>query len=122
VSGRRLSTAGVKAAPVLGRSRLPPCRPSCLRCRRRSGTRQLVAGSGLDAVPATGDDIAWLMHRSGSLGLPGPGRSRFPTTASWAGRRLAAFTDGVDMFRAVPPTVRAVGRLRSSTVQRNVAV
>ncbi len=86
----------------------------------------LVAGSGLDAVPATIDDIVWLMHRSCSLGLPAP-RTLSPVPGGsgvrWETEDLATFTEGVEMYQEpYAPTVRVVGRLRSSTVQRNVAV
>ncbi|MGZ8750725.1 MAG: ATP-binding protein, partial [Pseudonocardia sp.] len=77
----------------------------------------------LDAVPATGDDVAWLMHRSCSLGLPAPRTIAATNSSRWETEDLAAFTDGVDMFQEpYAPTVRVVGRLRSSTVQRDVAV
>ena len=75
----------------------------------------LVAGSGLDAVPASADDLAWLMHRSCALGLPAP-RSLTVVPGSvnrWETEDLAAFTDGVDMHQEpYAPTVRVVGRLR----------
>jgi hypothetical protein len=84
---------------------------------------ELVAGSGLDAVPATADDVAWLMHRSCALGLPAPRTMATSTATRWDTEDLAAFTDGVDMYQEpYAPTVRVVGRLRSATVQRNVAV
>ena len=59
--------------------------------------------------------------------LAGPARAahdrRRPTSSRWETEDLAAFTDGVDMFQEpYAPTVRVVGRLRSPTVQRNVAV
>ncbi len=85
----------------------------------------LVAGSGLDAVPAGADDIAWLMHRSCALGLPAPRTlSVVPGSVNrWETEDLAAFTDGVDMYQEpYAPTVRVVGRLRSQAVSRNVAV
>ena len=75
----------------------------------------LVAGAGLDAVQATSDDVAWLMHRSCGLGLPAPrtvpgvpgGR------ATWDTEDVAAFTDGVEVYQEpYAPTVRVVGDQR----------
>jgi AAA-like domain/LAGLIDADG-like domain len=125
VSGRSMLDRWVeKAAPVLGKVAPAAVRAELSALASEVGhLNELVAGSGLDAVPATADDVAWLMHRSCSLGLPAP-RAIIPATASrWDTEDLAAFTDGVDMFQEpYAPTVRVVGRLRSATVQRNVAV
>nr|WP_246115060.1 ATP-binding protein [Pseudonocardia sulfidoxydans] len=85
----------------------------------------LVSGAGLDAVPATAEDIAWLMHRSVALGLPAPRTlAAVPEgTGRWETEDLAAFTDGVSILQEpYAPTVQVIGRLRSQTVQRNVAV
>ena len=125
VSGRSMLDRWVeKAAPVLGK-----VAPAAVRAELSALASEvahldeLVAGSGLDAVPATGDDVAWLMHRSCSLGLPAPRTIAATNGSRWETEDLAAFTDGVDMFQEpYAPTVRVVGRLRSSTVQRNVAV
>ena len=125
VSGRSMLDRWVeKAAPVLGKVAPAAVQAELSALASEVGhLDELVAGSGLDAVPATGDDVAWLMHRSCSLGLPAP-RTIAPTNSSrWEAEDLAAFTDGVDMFQEpYAPTVRVVGRLRSATVQRNVAV
>jgi AAA domain-containing protein len=125
VSGRSMLDRWVeKAAPVLGKVAPAAVQAELSALASEVGhLDELVAGSGLDAVPATGDDVAWLMHRSCSLGLPAP-RTITPTNSSrWEAEDLAAFTDGVDMFQEpYAPTVRVVGRLRSATVQRNVAV
>lgn len=125
VSGRSMLDRWVeKAAPVLGKVAPAAVQAELAALASEVGhLDELVAGSGLDAVPATGDDVAWLMHRSCSLGLPAP-RTIVPTNSSrWEAEDLAAFTDGVDMFQEpYAPTVRVVGRLRSATVQRNVAV
>ena len=125
VSGRSMLDRWVeKAAPVLGKVAPAAVQAELSALSSEVGhLDDLVAGSGLDAVPATGDDVAWLMHRSCSLGLPAP-RTIAPTNSSrWEAEDLATFTDGVDMFQEpYAPTVRVVGRLRSATVQRNVAV
>jgi hypothetical protein len=84
---------------------------------------ELVAGSGLDAVPATGDDVAWLMHRSCSLGLPAPRTIAATEQLPLGDRRpRSVHRRRRHVPGAYAPTVRVVGRLRSSTVQRNVAV
>ena len=127
VSGRSMLDRWVDAAsPVLGK-----LAPAAVRAELAALTSEvrhldmLVAGSGLDAVPAGADDVAWLMHRSCALGLPAP-RSLTVVPGSvnrWETEDLAAFTDGVDMHQEpYAPTVRVVGRLRSQAVSRNVAV
>lgn len=127
VSGRSMLDRWVAlAAPVLGK-----LAPAAVRAELAAMTTEvghvdaLVAGSGLDAVPATTDDIAWLMNRSCALGLPPP---RTPSRGAgrinrWEIEDLAAFTDGVQMHQEpYAPTVRVVGRVRSQTTSRNVAV
>ncbi len=125
VSGRSmLHRWAERAAPLLGRFA-----PAAVHAELAALTTEvahldeLISGSGLDAVPAGTDDIAWLMRRSCSLGLPAPqtlslaGGQRFET------EDLAAFTDGVSLHQEpYAPTVRVVGRARSQTTSRNVAV
>jgi hypothetical protein len=125
VSGRSMLDRWVeKAAPVLGKVAPAAVRAELSALASEVGhLDELVAGSGLDAIPATADDVAWLMQRSCSLGLPAPRTIAASTATRWDTEDLAAFTDGVDMFQEpYAPTVRVVGRLRSATVQRNVAV
>jgi hypothetical protein len=127
VSGRRTLDRWVeRAAPVLGK-----VAPAAVRAEVAALSSEvshldaLVAGAGLDAVPASSDDIAWLMHRSCALGLPAPRTlSVVPGGAHrWETEDLAAFTDGVDMHQEpYAPTVQVVGQLRAQTVSRNVAV
>ncbi|HLU58752.1 MAG TPA: ATP-binding protein [Pseudonocardia sp.] len=127
VSGRRTLDRWVeRAAPVLGK-----VAPAAVRAEIEALSSEvahldaLVAGPGLDAVPATSDDIAWLMHRSCALGLPAPRTlSVVPGGAHrWETEDLAAFTDGVEMYQEpYAPTVQVVGRLRAQTVTRHVAV
>jgi hypothetical protein len=123
VSGRSvLDRWAHKAAPVLGRV----ARAELDALASEVGhVDALVAGSGLDAVPAAAEDVAWLMHRSCALGLPAP-RTMSVVPAGvrrWETEDLAAFTDGVDVHQEpYAPTVRVVGRLRSQTVSRHVAV
>ena len=127
VSGRSMLDRWVDAAsPVLGK--LAPAAVRAELAALSSEVRHLdhlVAGSGLDAVPAGSDDVAWLMHRSCALGLPAPrSLTVVPGSANrWETEDLAAFTDGVDMYQEpYAPTVRVVGRIRSQAVSRNVAV
>jgi hypothetical protein len=83
----------------------------------------LVAGAGLDAEPALTSDIAWLMHRSCSLGLPSPRTLAAAPGTRWEPEDLAAFTDGVELFQEpYAPTVQVIGRVHSQPVTRNVAV
>ncbi|TWF77671.1 AAA domain-containing protein [Pseudonocardia hierapolitana] len=127
VSGRRTLDRWVeRAAPVLGK-----VAPAAVRAEIAALSSEvahldaLVAGAGLDAVPASSDDIAWLMHRSCSLGLPAPRTLNVVPGGShrWETEDLAAFTDGVEMHQEpYAPTVQVVGRLRAQTVSRNVAV
>ncbi|HEX4247361.1 MAG TPA: ATP-binding protein, partial [Pseudonocardia sp.] len=129
ISGRGALDRWVeRAAPVLGK--LVPGAVAAELAALESEVRHvndLVAGTGLDAVPALADDMAWLMHRSCSLGLPAP-RALGVTpgggsAARWETEDLAAFTDGVELHQdPYAPTVRVVGRLRSQTVTRHVAV
>jgi hypothetical protein len=129
ISGRGALDRWVeRAAPVLGK--LVPGAVAAELAALESEVRHvndLVAGTGLDAVPALADDMAWLMHRSCSLGLPAPRTLAVTPGGHSAGRweteDLAAFTDGVELHQEpYAPTVRVVGRLRSQTVTRHVAV
>jgi hypothetical protein len=127
VSGRSTLDRWVeRAAPVLGK-----VAPAAVRAEIAALSSEvahldaLVAGTGLDAVPASSDDIAWLMHRSCALGLPAPRTLNVVPGGShrWETEDLAAFTDGVEMHQEpYAPTVRVVGRLRAQTVSRTVAV
>jgi hypothetical protein len=117
-----------RSAPVLGR--LVPGAVEAELNALHSEVRHIddiVASTGLDAIPATADDIAWLMHRSCALGLPAPRTLTMmgggPGPARWETEDLAAFTDGVELSQEpYAPTVRVTGRLRSQTVTRHVAV
>ncbi|MDQ4116200.1 MAG: ATPase, partial [Actinomycetota bacterium] len=127
VSGRGMLDRWVdKASPVLDR-----LVPSAVRAELAALESEvnhldvLVAGSGLDAVPANAEDMAWLMHRSVALGLPAPrGLSSVPRGVTrWESEDLAAFTEGVNVFQEpYAPTVQVTGRIRNQTVTRHVAV
>ncbi len=125
VSGRNLLDRWLeRAAPVLGK--LIPAAAhaelSALDAEIRH-VDDLVTGAGLEAVPATAEDMAWLMHRSVSLGLPAP-RAVCPVPGEvWETEDLACFTDGVELHQQpYAPTVQVVGRWGTQTVSRYVAV
>ncbi len=125
VSGRSMLDRWVeKAAPLLGR--LAPAAAHAELAALSSEVAHLdalVAGSGLDAVPAGTDDVAWLMRRSCALGLPAPQTLSVAGGNRWETEDLAAFTEGVSLHQEpYAPTVRVVGRTRSQTTSRNVAV
>lgn len=90
---------------------------------------QIIGGSGLDGRPVTAEEMAWLMHRSCSLGLPAPrampgGSGPDVAGAVWEPEDLAGFTDAAD-FHQEPysPTVVVRGRNGSNAgIQRHVAV
>ncbi|SHL43983.1 AAA-like domain-containing protein, partial [Pseudonocardia thermophila] len=127
VSGRSMLDRWVDAAsPVLGK--VAPKTVDAELAALRSEIAHidaLVAGNGLDAVPASPEDMAWLMHRSCALGLPAPRTMSIVPGGHgrWETEDLAAFTDGVELSQEpYAPTVRVVGRIRSQTMSRHVAV
>lgn len=127
VSGRSmLDRWAERVAPILGK-----VAPAAARAELEALSSEvahldsIVAGPGLDAVPASAEDIAWLMYRSVALGLPAPRTlTGFgPGPARWDAEDLAAFTEGVHLYQEpYAPTVQVIGRLRSQTVRRHVAV
>jgi len=126
VSGRSMLHRWAElAAPLLGR--LAPAAVNAELAAVASEVAHLdalVDGSGLDAVPASTDDVAWLLRRSCALGLPAPQTlSLAGGTHRWETEDLAAFTEGVSMHQEpYAPTVTVVGRTRNQTTFRNVAV
>ncbi|MDQ3577906.1 MAG: hypothetical protein M3443_09970, partial [Actinomycetota bacterium] len=125
VSGRTMLDRWVeRAASVLGKML-----PSAARAELEALTSEighlddLVAGPGLDAISADASDLAWLMHRSCSLGLPAPRALAAVPVQRWETEDLAAFTDGVELFQEpYAPSVQVVGRLRGQAITRNVVV
>ncbi len=125
VSGRTMLDRWVeRAAPVLGK-----VLPSAARAELEALTSEirhlddLVAGPGLDAIPVDASDLAWLMHRSCSLGLPAPRALAAVPVQRWETEDLAAFTDGVELFQEpYAPSVQVVGRIRSQAISRHVVV
>ncbi|MCF7552062.1 ATP-binding protein [Pseudonocardia sp. WMMC193] len=127
VSGRSMIDRWVeRAAPMLGR-----VVPAAVRAELSALESELnhldalVAGAGLDAVPAGASDMSWLMHRSVALGLPAPrSLSDVPVgVGRWESEDLATFTDGVELYQdPYAPTVKVTGRVRGQSVTRDVAV
>ncbi|MDF2976404.1 MAG: hypothetical protein K0S40_1132 [Actinomycetospora sp.] len=125
VSGRSVVDRWLEgAAPLLGRL-VPSAATAELEALESeiAHVEALVSRPGLDAVPATAEDMAWLMHRSCSLGLPAP-RTVSPASGEhWETEDLAAFTDGVALQQEpYAPTVQVLGRFGTQPVQRHVAV
>lgn len=85
---------------------------------------QVIGSAGLEGRPATAEEMAWLMHRSCSLGLPAPRNLPAVPGAPWEPEDLASFTDAAD-FHQEPysPTVTVRGRTGSNAgIKRHVAV
>ena len=126
VSGRSMLDRWVeRAAPLLGR-----LAPAAVRAELAALSSEvahidaIMAGAGLDAVPAGTHDIAWLLRRSCALGLPAPQTlSMAGGSQRWETEDLAAFTQGVSLHQEpYAPTVKVVGRARGQHTTRNVAV
>ncbi len=125
VSGRTMLDRWVeRAAPLLGK-----VAPAAARAELHALSSELrhldnlVAGPGLDAVPAEAADVAWLMYRSCSLGLPAPRTLSAEPVQRWETEDLAAFTDGVELYQEpYAPSVQLVGRARNQAINRNVVV
>lgn len=86
---------------------------------------QHMAGVGFDGKPLSPTQMAWLMHRSCSLGMPVPVPAHAGIAgAEWEAEDLYAFTDPVTWY-ATPlgKTVRLVGeRAGEQPIERHVAV
>ena len=85
---------------------------------------QVLSSAGLEGRPVTSEEMAWLMHRSCSLGLPAPRNLPAVPGAAWEPEDLASFTDAAD-FHQEPysPTVTVRGRTGSNAgTTRHVAV
>lgn len=83
----------------------------------------ILRGGALNARPTTGEETAWLMHRSLSIGLPVPYDRDTTGTEEWVGDDLAALTDGVFYEDTrFGRTVRVTSRRADREVTRNVAV
>lgn len=82
----------------------------------------IVAAPGMDARPATTDEVAWLMHRSVRLGLPAPSTAG-TVDAPWLSEDVHAFTDGMTYRHArFSPTVEVSADYNGKVVTRHVAV
>ena len=125
VSGRSVVDRWLgSAAPLLGRL-VPSAAAAEVEALRSeiAHVDALVAAPGLDGVPVTPPEMAWLLHRSCSLGLPAPRTVDEVAGESWESEDLAAFTDGVALHQEpYAPTVTVRGRSGTEPVTRNVAV
>lgn len=86
----------------------------------------VVSGTGLQAQPATAEEMRWLMDRSCNLGLPAPRPDMVPGsgTGQWQAEDLAALTEGSDAWQEpYAPTATVRGRGGDLYgIQRDVAV
>ncbi|MBA2694961.1 MAG: ATPase, partial [Actinobacteria bacterium] len=85
---------------------------------------QVLSSPGLAARPVTPDELAWLLHRSCSLGLPAPAWRPPTPTAHRGPEDLAAFTDPAAMYHdPYAPTVTVRGCTGANAgLTRHVAV
>ena len=83
----------------------------------------ILRGQALNARPLRGEETAWLMHRSISLGLPVPYDRDTTGTEAWEDDDLAALTDGVFYKDSrFGRTVEITSRRADQVHSRNVAV
>jgi hypothetical protein len=125
VSGRSLVDRWLESASPLLHRVLPSAATAELTALETeiAHVDALVSGPGLDGVPCTAEDMAWLMHRSCALGLPAPRSVHAEAGVAWENEDLAAFTDGVAMYQEpYAPTVTVQGRHGLQPVSRHVAV
>jgi hypothetical protein len=85
-------------------------------------TDQLIAGPGLDGVPATGREMEWLLSRSVGLGLPAPALGAADSDL-WQSDDLAEIS-GTTRWTAVPfgRTLAVAGERHGQWLQRHVCV
>ena len=85
-------------------------------------TDQLIAGPGLDGVPATGREMEWLLSRSVGLGLPAPAVGAVDNDV-WEADDLAEIS-GTTRWTAVPfgRTLAVAGERHGQWLQRHVCV
>jgi len=118
---------GVRVGPRLTRDRIAALRagvrePELKKLADRiKRVQQIVGGDGLDGRPLTGEQTAWLMHRSLALGVPTPGPA--PGGDEWETGDLHHFTDPV-RYETTPfgRTVKVTAIRDSKEVTRFVAV
>jgi len=85
-------------------------------------TDAIMAGPGIEAVPAVGNDMAWLLARSFALGCPVPAQDTVEEFA-WEKEDLDEFTAGVD-WSAEPlaQSVRVDSAQGDGPIRRHVVV
>lgn len=82
----------------------------------------VMAGPGLEAIPAVGDDMAWLLARSFALGCPVPEQD-YVEAFEWSTADLAEFTGSVSWTaQPLADSVEIRSVLGSQTVVRHVVV
>ena len=91
--------------------------------READRVASILRGGALNARPCTGAEMAWLMHRSISLGLPKPYDLDATGTTEWVDDDLAALTDGVFFEDSrFGRTVKITSRRADRVVSKYVAV
>lgn len=82
----------------------------------------VMAGAGIDAIPAVGNDMAWLLARSFALGCPIPAQEHTEEFA-WSESDLATFTNSVH-WSAEPlaQSVKVQSIMGEDRVTRHVVV
>jgi len=73
--------------------------PALLAAERR--VREVLAGPGLSASPATEQEMGWLRHRAIAPGVPAPGRPAL-SDQGWQEDFMGEFTDGVEWVQEKP--------------------
>ena len=82
----------------------------------------IMTGQGLSAVPATGREMAFLLHRSLSMGVPVPAHAGVGGER-WEATDLAEFTDRREWIaEPFAPTVEIVSEVNGFPTKRHVAV
>ncbi|MFI2102910.1 ATP-binding protein [Isoptericola sp. NPDC019693] len=66
---------------------------------------EIMAGAGVDAIPAVGNDMAWLLARSFALGCPAPNQDTIEET-HWSKEDLHEFTGST--FWSAEPLAQSV--------------
>jgi AAA domain-containing protein len=92
--------------------------------RLRTVQRQIdtiVAGPGFDGLPATPQQVEFLMHRSVALGLPAPVTLSPAALGGWTEFDMGEFADSVD-YHAARKTVEVRSSRGTSDITRHVAV
>ncbi|MCL1872451.1 MAG: hypothetical protein FWF90_18840, partial [Promicromonosporaceae bacterium] len=89
---------------------------------RLDDLEEIMAGPGIEAIPAVGNDMAWLLARSFALGCPAPEQDTVEAT-HWTAEDLHEFT-GATHWSAEPlaQSVRIDSTLGDQPITRHVVV